>query len=308
MRKLLAAISIAMSIVSLPLHAAPLKVVASFSILGDMVKQVGGDLIEVETLVGPDGDAHVFQPTPADGKKVARASIVFINGLGFEGWIERLVKSADYKGKLVTVSTGLNHTRTMTEEEDEHDHGHGHKHGTAVTDPHAWQSLSNGRLYINNIAKALSEADTAHAAQYKANAAKLDSELAALDSWVKAEIAQIPASKRKVITSHDAFGYFSDAYGVTFKAPVGISTEAEPSAKGMKEMITQLKQEGVKAVFFENMASEKVIKQLAEEAKVSVGAPLYADALSPKDGPASSYQAMFKYNAGKLVEGMKLNQ
>ncbi len=289
------------SVFSFPLHAAPLKVVASFSILGDMVKQVGGNLIDVETLVGPDSDAHVFQPTPADGKKVASASIVFINGLGFEGWMERLITSTDYKGKVVTVSHGLTGTRTMMGKED--------GRAETITDPHAWQSLSNGRLYINNIAAALSEADAAHAAQYKANAAKLDSELAALDSWVKAEIAQVPASRRKVITSHDAFGYFSSAYGVTFKAPVGVSTEAEPSAKGMKDLIVQLKQEGVKAVFLENMASEKVIKQLAEEAKVSVGAPLYADALSAsRNGPAPSYQAMFKYNTRMLAQGMKLNR
>ncbi len=299
MRKLFAAIALTLSFFALPSHAAPLKVVASFSILGDMVKQVGGDLVDVATLVGPDGDAHVFQPTPADGKKVASAAIVFVNGLGFEGWMERLTTSADYKGKIVVASKGLTTTRTMTEEEG--------THTETITDPHAWQSLTNGRLYIKNIAAALSEADAAHAAQYKANAAAVDKELAALDSWIKSEIAQIPAGKRKVITSHDAFGYFSGAYGVTFTAPVGISTEAEPSAKDMKQLITQLKQEGVKAIFVENMASEKVVKQLADEAKVTVGAPLYADALSAKDGPASTYQAMFKYNVSKLVQGMKLN-
>lgn len=300
MRKLFSAIALALSFFALPLHAAPLKVVASFSILGDMVKQVGGDLVDVETLVGPDGDAHVFQPTPADGKKVSGAAIVFINGLGFEGWMERLTTSADYKGKIVVASKGLTSTRTMTEEEG--------SEAKTITDPHAWQSLTNGRLYIKNIAAALSEADAAHAAQYNANAATVDKELAALDGWVKSEIATVPATKRKVITSHDAFGYFSGAYHVTFVAPVGISTEAEPSAKGMKQLITQLKQEGVKAIFFENMASEKVVKQLASEANVTVGPALYADALSAKDGPAPTYQAMFKYNVSKLVQGMKLNR
>lgn len=300
MRKLFAAIALTLSFFAMPLNAAPLKVVASFSILGDMVKQVGGDLVDVETLVGPDGDAHVFQPTPADGKKVSSAAIVFINGLGFEGWMERLTTSADYKGRIVVASTGLASTRTMTDDEG--------SEAKTITDPHAWQSLTNGRLYIKNIAAALSEADAAHASQYNANAAKLDKELAVLDSWVRSEIAKVPATKRKVITSHDAFGYFSGAYGVTFVAPVGISTEAEPSAKGMKQLITQLKQEGVKAIFFENMASEKVVKQLASEANVTVGPALYADALSAKDGPAPSYQAMFKYNVGKLVEGMKLNK
>lgn len=290
-----------LSLVSMPAQAAPLQVVASISILGDLVKQVGGEYVDVKTLVGPDGDAHVFQPTPTDAKTIANASIVFMNGLGLEGWMERLIASANFKGKLVTLSDGITKTLTMTEDEDGHE-------AKPITDPHAWQSLSNGRLYVQNIAKALSAADAAHAASYKAKADELDKELSKLDAWVKSEVASVPAAKRKVISSHDAFGYFANAYGVTFMAPVGISTEAEPSAKGMKKLIEQIKQEGVKAIFFENMASAKLVNQLAAEAGVKVGPALYADALSPANGPAASYQAMFKYNVTHLVDAMKTNR
>lgn len=289
-----------LSLLSLQAQAAPLQVVASFSILGDLVKQIGGEHVDVKTLVGPDGDAHVFQPTPADAKTITASSIVFVNGLGFEGWMGRLVSSANFKGKLVTVSDGIAKTLTM-EDEDGHE-------AKPVTDPHAWQSLTNGRLYVQNIAKALSAADAANATSYKAKADALDKELATLDVWVKTEIAKLPASKRKVISSHDAFGYFASAYGVTFMAPVGISTEAEPSAKGMKKLIEQIKHEGVKAIFFENMASAKLVNQLASEAGAAVGQALYADALSPANGPAATYQAMFKYNVTHLVEAMKTNR
>ena len=292
-----------LAVIAFPACAAPIKVVASFSILGDLVKQVGGDDVEVATLVGPDGDAHVFQPSPADGKKIADASIVFINGLGFEGWMERLIVSADYKGKVVVVSDGIAAPLTMAEEDDgRHDHAH------SMTDPHAWQNIANGRMYVKNIAKALSAANPVNAAHFTARAEALDMELAGLDTWVKSEISTLPLQKRKVISSHDAFGYFAKAYGIQFMAPVGMNTQAEPSAKGMKKLIEQIKQNGVQAIFFENMGSAKLVQQLAAEAGATVGPPLYADALSAADGPASTYQAMFKYNVEKLVTAMKFNQ
>ncbi len=281
--------------------AAPLNVVASISIIGDLVKQVGGDKVDVKTLVGPDGDAHVFQPTPADGKTLGGALVMFVNGLGLEGWMERLIASVEYKGKVVVVSEGIGMPLMFTEDEDS-------KSSKTVTDPHAWQNIANGRIYVKNIAKALSAADHVNAATYTARAEALDMELAGLDTWVKNEINKVPLSKRKVISSHDAFGYFAAAYHVTFLAPVGISTEAEPSAKGMKKLVEQIKQNGVKAIFFENMASAKLVNQLAAEAGVTVGPALYADALSPADGPAPTYQAMFKYNVGKLVAAMQLNR
>lgn len=298
---------VVLMLLAFPLQAAPLKVVASFSILGDLVKQVGDTNVEVQTLVGADSDAHVFQPSPADGKKIANASIVFINGLGFEGWMERLIASTDYKGNVVVVSDGIGKTLTM-HDEDGHNHTEHDAHARAITDPHAWQNIANTSKYVRNIANALSAADPANAKNYLRNADVLDKELSTLDRWVKSEIAKVPATKRKVISSHDAFGYFANAYGVAFLAPVGVSTEAEPSAKDMKKLIEQIKQNGVRAIFVENMGSAKLVQQLASEAGAVVGPTLYADALSKSDGVASSYQAMFKTNVAKIVEAMRLNQ
>jgi zinc/manganese transport system substrate-binding protein len=286
---------------TLPAFAHPLHVVASISILGDLVKQVGGDTVEVTTLVGPDQDAHAFQPTPADGKKILHASIVFVNGLGLEGWMDRLIISTEYKGSVISVSKGINRTLTLKEDDSESAH-------KTITDPHAWQNIANTRIYIKNIAEALIVTSPENAALFREKASVLDKELAELDMWVKTEIATVPPSKRKVISSHDAFGYFAQAYGITFMAPVGINTEAEPSAKMMAHLIEQIRKNGVKAIFFENMMNQKLVKQLTEEAGATVGPPLYADALSSRNGPASNYQSMIKYNVTKLVEGMQRNQ
>ncbi len=239
-------------------HAADgrLKVVASFSVLGDIVKNVGGDRVAVATLVGPDGDAHVFEPTPADAKAVAAADVVFVNGLGLEGWMERLIQSSDYKGPVVVATKGVK-PRTMGEE------------GAEITDPHAWQDLGNGRIYVENVAAGLAAADPRGAKAYRAAAAAYGAEIAAKDKWVRAELAAVPAGQRRIITSHDAFGYFGTAYGVTFLAPVGVSTEAEPSAAGIARLIEQMKSEGIKVVFFESMTSPKLVETLASEAGAS---------------------------------------
>lgn len=286
--------------------AAPLPVVTSFSILGDLTQQIGGDKVAVTNLVGVDGDAHVFEPTPNDAKKVTHAALVIMNGLGFEGWMERLTKAANYKGKVVVASDGLKNPLEVEEEGEEHGHEeeHGHHHHGAQ-DPHAWQDITNTRLYVKNIAAALSKEDPSNAAYYQANATKLDADLAALDTWVKAQIESVPASKRAVITSHDAFGYFARAYGVKFLAPVGLNTEDEPSAKEMRLLIEQLKKGDVKALFLENMANPAVVAQMGKEAKVVMGGKLYADALSAKDGVAGTYQQMFRHNVTELVRGMK---
>ena len=274
-------------------HAADgkLKVVASFSILGDIVKNVGGDRVAVTTLVGPDGDAHVFEPTPADAKAVAAADVVFVNGLGLEGWMERLIQSSDYKGPVVTASEGVK-SRTMEED------------GATVTDPHAWQDLRNGRIYAENVAAALAAADPRGAEAYRAAAAAYSAEIAAKDKWVRAELAAVPAGQRRIITSHDAFGYFGAAYGVSFLAPVGVSTEAEPSAAGMAQLIKQMRSEGIKIVFFENMTSPKLVETLASEAGARVGGTLFSDALSPPGGPADSYLKMFDNNLPQLKAAM----
>jgi zinc/manganese transport system substrate-binding protein len=273
----------------------PLKVVASFSILADMVKAVGGDKVEVQSLIGADADAHAYQPTPADAKAVAGAQVVVVNGLGFEGWLGRLVKSAESKAMVVTASQGIKTVKAAG----------GHGHGAA--DPHAWQDLGRGQTYVRNIAAALAKADAANAAIYQANAERYLAELAQLDAWVKAELGAIPAAKRKVITSHDAFAYFSDAYGVSFLSPVGVSTEKEPTAKDVAKLVRQVKSSGVKAIFVENMTDARLVEQLAKESGAVIGGTLFADALSKPGGMADSYVKMFRHNVAVLREGMAKN-
>jgi zinc/manganese transport system substrate-binding protein len=274
--------------------AAPLKVVASFTVLADMVRQVGGGLVEVTALVGPDGDAHVFEPTPTDARAVAGADLLVVNGLGFEGWIDRLAKAAAYRGPVVVASAGVE-PRRMSD------------NGREVIDPHAWQDLAQGRLYVTNIADGLARADAAHAAEYRANAERYRRQLDDLEDWVRAGIATVPAAKRQVITTHDAFGYFGRAYGVAFLAPEGLSTEAEVTAQALAGLIRQIRRTGIKAVFLENMADPRQIQQLAREAGAAIGGTLYVDALSPADGPAPTYAAMFRHNVPALVAAMGRN-
>jgi zinc/manganese transport system substrate-binding protein len=271
------------------------KAVASFSILGDMVKQVGGDRVEVVTLVGPDGDAHVYEPTPADAKNLAGSQILFVNGLGFEGWMERLEKSSGFKGKVVVASTGVA-PRTMVEEE-------GGKPET-ITDPHAWQSLANGKLYVANIRDALIAADPAGKPMYEANAAKYLGEIMQEDDAVRAALATLPKDRRKIITSHDAFGYFGAAYGLEVIAPEGVSTESEASAKDVAKIIRQIKAENIPAVFMENITDHRLLDQIARETDAKIGGELYTDALSAPDGPAPTYLDMFRHNVATLTEAL----
>lgn len=289
--------------------AAPLKVVASFSILGDMVAQVGGDLVTVRTLVGPDGDAHVYQPTPGDAQAVAGAGLVVVNGLGFEGWLNRLVGAAGYRGRVVTATAGVT-AQTMVEDEDEAGITRpGRKVVTPkrIEDPHAWQDLRNGVIYIRNIAEGLAAADPANAATYRSRAQAYSDELKSLDRWVRDTLEPVPADRRKVITGHDAFGYFANAYGVMFVAPVGISTEAEPTAAGVARLIRQIREEHIKALFVENMTDPRLIEQIGRETGAQPGGTLYADALSGPTGPAATYVAMFRHNATLLAAAMRRN-
>jgi zinc/manganese transport system substrate-binding protein len=271
------------------------KAVASFSILGDMVRQVGGNRIEVTTLVGPDGDAHVYEPTPADAKTLAISAILFTNGLGFEGWMDRLEKSSGFKGKVVVASTGVK-PRTMIEEE-------GGKSET-ITDPHAWQSLANGKLYVANIRDALIAVDPDGKSAYEANANAYLDAIAKEETDVKAALATLPKDRRKIITSHDAFGYFGAAYGLEIIAPEGVSTESEASAKDVAKIIRQIRQEKIPAVFMENITDHRLLDQIAAETGAKVGGELYTDALSPPDGPASTYLDMFRHNIGTLTAAL----
>lgn len=271
--------------------AAEVKAVASFSILGDMVQQVGGDRVAVTTIVGPNADTHVYEPKPSDAAAVAGADIFFVNGLGFEGWMDRFVQSTEYKGPVVVASDGIA-SHTMDED------------GKVVTDPHAWQSLRNGLVYVDNIAKGLCQVDAAGCETYTANADAYKAQIETLDGEVRGTIAIVPEAKRKVITSHDAFGYFGEAYGVTFLAPEGINTDAEPSAAGVAALITQIRSEGVGALFIENMTDGRMIQQIAKETGATVGGELYADALSEPDGDAPTYLQMFRHNIALLIPAM----
>ncbi len=274
-------------------HAEKLKLVASFSILGDMAQLVGGDDVDVKTLVGPDGDAHVYEPSPADAKTIVSANLVIVNGLGFEGWMERLIASSGYAGPVVVASHGIEPLAFS---------------GEGLTqDPHAWQSLANGRIYVANIRDALIAADGEHADKYRANAAHYLKQIDALDRWVKNEIATVPAGKRKVITSHDAFQYFARRYGVQFIAPLGVSTESEASAADIARLIDQIRAGKVRAVFMENITDARLIRQLESDGGAYVGGTLYSDALSSAGGPAATYLAMFRHNVIQLVEGMEYN-
>jgi zinc/manganese transport system substrate-binding protein len=280
---------------------AKLKTVASFSILGDMVSRIGGDRVELTTLVGPNADTHVYEPKPADAKLIAESAVLFVNGLGFEGWMTRLVEAADYKGPVVVVSEGVK-PREM-EEDGEHA-ADSHDHDEHAPDPHAWQDLSNGILYAGNIAAGLCKADPDGCDSYRKNAEAYEAELKALDQQVRDKVAAVPADQRKVITTHDAFGYFGAAYGIEFIAPLGVSTESEASAGDIAKLIEQIRKLKIKALFIENMTDPRLIEQIARETGVKPGGELYSDALSPLGEGADTYIAMFQYNIVLLAAAM----
>ncbi len=269
----------------------PLKVVATFSILADLVKEVGGERVQVDTIVGEDSDPHTYEPRPSDIKKLSQAQAIFINGLGFEGWLERLLKSADYKGKVVVVTDHI-HPRLVFED-------------TLLQDPHAWHSIPNVKIYIMNIRDKLSEIDPSSREYYAKRFDAFYKKLTALDIKIRQQIDKIPPARRKVITAHDAFGYFGNAYGVQFMAPQGISTEAEPRVQNLIRLIKQIKELDVKIIFVENISNPKLINQLSKETGAKIGGVLYSDALSDKKGPASTYLKMMDYNVALLTDAMQ---
>jgi len=432
-----------------------LRVVATFSILGDMVANVGGDAIDLTTIVGPDGDAHVYQPTPQDARAVAEADVLFINGLEFEGWLERLVEASGFDGELVVATAGID--AIPFEEDDDHgeehadhddhgdhgeahadhdDHGHGahafewagvfdlaagtytwsfakvggdyadpamrmvileagdieavedtaeelleadaataasdgdvlmasdmaytlnfdgsqdmtvftveiatagqytfftehmpfefeadehffkdlagvdvepiaqepdtghahHHHGEF--DPHAWQSIDNALIYVGNITTALVAADAENVAAFEANSAAYVTELMALDTEIDALMASLPEGERTVVSAHDAFGYLADTYDMTFVAPVGVSTESEASAADVAALITQIREEGIDAVFMEAITDNRLLEQIAAETGAGIGGTVYSDALSDESGPASTYIDMMRHNAQTIA-------
>ena len=308
----------------------PLPVVATFSILGDMVERIGGEHIALTTLVGPDGDAHVYQPTPKVARSVAEADVLFLNGLEFEGWLERLAEAASFGGAMVVATKGVvpiafddhddhddhdehddhddhaEHDKHADHDDhdkhDDHDDHAGHDHG--AFDPHAWQSLENAVIYANNIAAGLAQADPENAGDYYANRAAFITEVETLRADIGAMMKSLPADKRTVVTPHDAFGYFAATYDLTFVAPQGMSTDSEVSAADVAALITQIREESISAVFIESITDNRMMQQIANETGATIGGTLYSDALSAQSGPASTYLDMMRHNATTLFDAL----
>lgn len=286
-------------------QATPLPVVATFSILGDIVRQVGGDHVAVTNLVGPDGDAHSYAPTPADARALAGAKVVVVNGLGFEGWMNRLIRSSGTRAAVVTASTGVTAMKAAGGHSHGHAHGHGHAH--EAQDPHAWQDVANVRLYVKAIVAGLSQADASRSEAFARNAAAFDATLEALDKEIRSAIGAIPREKRRLLTTHDAFRYFAKAYEVDFLAVRGVSSESEPSAREIAALVRQIRQGKVTALFMENISDPRSIQRIAAETGARIGGKLYSDALSEAGGPATTYVDMMRHNArqiaGALAQG-----
>jgi zinc/manganese transport system substrate-binding protein len=271
-----------------PLHAeGRLNVVASFSILADFVTNVGGDRVNVTSLVGPNGDVHVYTPAPQDAKIIGDAQLVVINGLGLEGWLPRLLQSSGSKATIVTASKGISPLKLGAE-----------------ADPHAWQSVENAKVYLQNICDALAQADAADAGYFRQNADRYLAELDALEREVRGDVEQIPAERRKVISTHDAFGYFAKAYGITFIAPLGVSTETEPSARDIAAIITQVKKDQIPAVFLENITDDRLMRRISQETGAKVGGTLYSDSLTDEKGLVPTYIAMVRHNIKALTSAL----
>jgi zinc/manganese transport system substrate-binding protein len=266
----------------------PLRVVATFSVLADMVREVGGPAVDVASLVGPNADAHVFAPTPADARRVASAELVVVNGLNYEGWIERLIRASGYKGPVLVASESIT-PRCV---------------GRGI-DPHAWQSLAHAKQYVENIRAALVAAAPTRRAEIDTRAAAYLQRITALEQDTLARIGRLPAQQRRVITAHDAFGYFAAAYGVEFVSPRGWSTDSEPSADALARIVRQARAQQVGALLLENISDPRLIERIAREAGVGVGGALYSDALSPPGTAADTYLRMFAHNVRTIVEALE---
>ncbi len=340
-----AAVALSMGAPTFAQTSEPIPVVATFSILGDMVERIGGDHVAVTTLVGPNGDAHVYQPTPQAARAVSEAEILVVNGLQFEGWLDRLIEASDFDGRRVVATDGIepiafdddhgheehghdNERDRAHGEEAGHDHDrdHGHDHTThaegaphddedhaeaghdghdhGAFDPHAWQSLDNAVTYVDNITAALAEADPGNAATFRENRADYVAEIEALDADIREIVSDLPAERRTVVTSHDAFQYFGRDYGLTFLAPQGLSTESEASAQDVAHLIEQMRADGISAVFLENVADSRMLERIADETGATIGGTLYPGALSGPDGPAPTYLDMMRHNAETLARAL----
>jgi zinc/manganese transport system substrate-binding protein len=285
-------ICLALAMPAAPLRAQdrlqdPLNVVASFSILGDFVKNVGGERVDVTSLVGPDGDVHVYAPAPADARKIADAKLLVINGLGLEGWLPRLLQASGGKAPIITATRGIAPLKSGSD-----------------ADPHAWQSVANAKKYVTNIRDALAAADPADAEVFRRQAEAYLAKLDMVDREVQAAVKQIPENRRKVISTHDAFGYFAAAYGIQFIAPLGVSTESEASARDIAAIITQIKTEKIPAVFLENISDPRLIRRISAETGARVGGTLFSDSLTAEKGDAPTYIDMVRHNIKALTSAL----
>jgi zinc/manganese transport system substrate-binding protein len=307
-RPLLSLITVSSLLLSAPIAQAnptpPIDVVASFSILANITEEIGGPLVNVTSLVGPDADAHVFNPSPADAKSLARAQVVVINGLGFEGWIDRLVKSSGFNGELVVASKGVKplgfkeETKSHApQQKDSHDHGE--------VDPHAWQDLKNGKIYAENIRAALVTVLPAARDEINARAQRYIDQIDALDQASRTRLDAVPEAQRRVISSHDAFGYFAQAYGVEFFAAQGWSTDREVSAADMATLIREIRKDQVRALFVENISDPRLMQRVSEETGVRIGGKLYSDALSAPGTDADTYLKMFSSNVNTILQALE---
>ncbi|MHA1560006.1 MAG: metal ABC transporter solute-binding protein, Zn/Mn family [Alphaproteobacteria bacterium] len=272
----------------------PVTVVATFSILSDFVSVIGGDRVEVTAIIGPGGDVHAFQPSPADARAIAEADLVVVNGLEFEGWIDRLIRAAGYDGSLVIASRGV---VPLTDDVDTI----GNTDETGVPDPHTWQSVENAKIYASNIADALTAIDPAGRALYATNLLEYTAELDALNDEIVAAINALPEDRRTIVTSHDAFGYFADAYSLSFVAPLSVNPGALPGARETADLIRQIKAEGIDALFAEALADPRLLEQIARETGATIGGAIYSDTLSAENGPADTYLRMMRHNLNTLV-------
>jgi zinc/manganese transport system substrate-binding protein len=280
-------------------QSAPVPVVATFSILADIVKAVGGEHVAVSALVGPDGDAHSYAPTPADARQLAQARLVVANGFGFEGWIQRLIRSSGTRAKVITATEGI--APLKAEGGHSHGHAHGHSDSHGANDPHAWQNVANVKTYVANIAAGLGEVAPDRRDAFAAATGSYMARLDALDAEIRTTLVAVPAEKRRILTTHDAFQYFARAYGVEFIALRGVSSESEPSAREVAAIIRQVRDRKVSAVFMENISDPRAIERIAAETGAKIGGRLYSDALSEAAGPAATYLDMMRHNVRQIV-------
>ncbi len=285
------ALALALASPPAPAETPKLPIVASFSVLADFTRQIGGDKVEVKALVGPNGDVHVYEPSPADAQSLAAARLIVMNGLNLEGWMARLIAASGAKAPVIVASKGVTPREGVIE-------------GEKGVDPHAWQSVANAKIYVANILAGLIAADPANAAYYRARGKTYDAALDETDSDVRAAIASIPPRNRKIITTHDAFGYFGAAYGLELIAPQGFSTESEPSARQVAGLIEQIRRERAPAVFLENISDPRLMERIAQESGAKIGGELFSDSLSPPNGPAGTYIAMMKHNIIELKKAL----